>query len=244
MTPDTSGRLFEMPWAVWDPASSSWRTYAGTSHSGSKRFSGTWPTSGSMRDGACYEHPTWGHPTSAPASSSLRTLPTPTSQMMDDRTHQGGNPTLAGAILGVPDKDRVRHERAGRLLPTPRASEHQRRSPESAQRIIDSGSDPNLAGIVALLPTPRSNEANGTGDHGTGGPDLRTLVDSLLPTPTSRDHKGRNQRDDTTCLPGAIHYLPSIGDLTDPPSNGGKPSTDPHQPQLPTGGCPPTSSAG
>jgi len=64
---------------------------------------------------------------------------------------------------------------------------------------------------VALLPTPRTNEANGTGDHGTGdhgtgGPDLRTLVDSLLPTPTSRDHKGRN---DTTCLPGAIHYPPT-----------------------------------
>jgi hypothetical protein len=30
---------------------------------------------------------------------------------------------------------------------------------------------------------------------------------ALLPTPTSRDHKGRNQRDDETCLPGAVGNL-------------------------------------
>jgi DNA (cytosine-5)-methyltransferase 1 len=34
---------------------------------------------------------------------------------------------------------------------------------------------------------------------GGSDPDL-----TLLPTPTSRDWKGRNQRDDTTCLPGAV----------------------------------------
>ncbi len=32
---------------------------------------------------------------------------------------------------------------------------------------------------------------------------LRTAV-HLLPTPTTRDHKGRNQRDDDSCLPGAV----------------------------------------
>lgn len=32
---------------------------------------------------------------------------------------------------------------------------------------------------------------------------------SLLPTPTARDHKGRNQRDDATCLPGAVATLPT-----------------------------------
>jgi len=29
-------------------------------------------------------------------------------------------------------------------------------------------------------------------------------VTDLLPTPTSRDHKGANQRNDETCLHGAI----------------------------------------
>jgi DNA (cytosine-5)-methyltransferase 1 len=31
----------------------------------------------------------------------------------------------------------------------------------------------------------------------------------LLPTPTTRDHKGRNQRNDATCLPGAVALLPT-----------------------------------
>lgn len=39
-----------------------------------------------------------------------------------------------------------------------------------------------------LLPTPRSNEANGVGSHGEGGADLRTTIDVLLPTPQAHDH--------------------------------------------------------
>ena len=46
--------------------------------------------------------------------------------------------------------------------------------------------------------------------------DLRTVA-SLLPTPTSRDHKGRNQRDDATCLTGALLPTPRATDGT----NGG-----------------------
>ena len=37
-----------------------------------------------------------------------------------------------------------------------------------------------------MLPTPRANDANGAGTHGTGGSDLRTVV-RLLPTPNTRD---------------------------------------------------------
>ncbi len=33
---------------------------------------------------------------------------------------------------------------------------------------------------------------------------LPGVVTQLLPTPTGRDHKGRNQRNDATCLPGAV----------------------------------------
>lgn len=39
----------------------------------------------------------------------------------------------------------------------------------------------------------------------TSGPD--SLL--LLPTPTARDCKGRNQRDDASCLPGAVNLLPT-----------------------------------
>lgn len=41
---------------------------------------------------------------------------------------------------------------------------------------------------AALLPTPATSDTNGPGQHGDGGLDLRTAV-SLMPTPTSRDHK-------------------------------------------------------
>ena len=39
------------------------------------------------------------------------------------------------------------------------------------------------------LPTPTASEANGPGDHGTGGRNLRKVVD-LLPTPTASDGAG------------------------------------------------------
>jgi len=38
-------------------------------------------------------------------------------------------------------------------------------------------------------------------------------VATLLPTPTRRDHKGRNQRNDATCLPGALLPTPVVNDM-------------------------------
>jgi DNA (cytosine-5)-methyltransferase 1 len=54
-------------------------------------------------------------------------------------------------------------------------------------------------------------------DAERGGQHGWTTVASLLPTPTSRDHKGRNQRDDATCLTGALLPTPRATDGT----NGG-----------------------
>jgi len=200
----TSGRLFEMPYATWDPGSSCWRTSGAISASGSGTFSGTWPTSGSMRDGACFEHPTWGHPTSAPASSLLPT------------------PVTADAVGG-------------------RNATNLRWEGRTAYRPSGAKASVSLQEATALLPTPRSNEANGTGDHGTGGPDLRTLVDQLLPTPTASDAVGARNRT-ANRPPNSKHHdgvtltdVFWIGDRTDPPSNDGNTSTDPHQPQLSTG---------
>jgi site-specific DNA-cytosine methylase len=59
-----------------------------------------------------------------------------------------------------------------------------------------------------LLPTPRASDVFGPGRHGDGGADLRTTIAALLPTPTARDRKGRNQRDDASCLAGAL--LPTL----------------------------------
>jgi DNA (cytosine-5)-methyltransferase 1 len=40
----------------------------------------------------------------------------------------------------------------------------------------------------------------------------RYMPDQLLPPPTSRDHKGRNQRDDDSCLTGALLPTPTVAD--------------------------------
>jgi len=58
------------------------------------------------------------------------------------------------------------------------------------------------------LPTPTASDTNGAGPHGEGGADLRTAV-AQLPTPTSRDWKGHNQRRDDTCLTGALLPTPT-----------------------------------
>jgi len=57
-------------------------------------------------------------------------------------------------------------------------------------------------------------------DAERGGQHGWTTVASLLPTPTSRDHKGRNQRDDATCLTGALLQLLPTPRATDG-TNGG-----------------------
>jgi hypothetical protein len=36
--------------------------------------------------------------------------------------------------------------------------------------------EPNIAGIIAMLPTPNSNSATGPGNHGEGGKDLKTQI--------------------------------------------------------------------
>src|SRR5690606_20329056 len=87
---DTCGPTSPTPFATYDPAGSCWRTSAATSTSGSAPFSGTWPPSGSMRSGSCYEQPTPAPRTDVPASSSL--LPTPSaheSQPTDEYVAEG-----------------------------------------------------------------------------------------------------------------------------------------------------------
>ena len=51
---------------------------------------------------------------------------------------------------------------------------------------------------LTLLPTPQTSDTNGPGEHGTGGPDLRTAV-SLLPTP--RATRGGSSTETTALLP-------------------------------------------
>lgn len=68
-----------------------------------------------------------------------------------------------------------------------------------------------------MLPTPRASDgAKGSpNQHGRNMEALHPTLCNLLPTPTTRDHKGRNQRDDETCLPGAVEKLLPTPVVTD-----------------------------
>ena len=57
-----------------------------------------------------------------------------------------------------------------------------------------------------LLPTPRATDGTkgGPNQRGSSGDLMLPSAVTLLPTPTSRDGKGPNQRGDATCLHGAI----------------------------------------
>lgn len=61
---------------------------------------------------------------------------------------------------------------------------------------------------LRLLPTPTTVEGTGPGSHGTGGDNLRTVVDQLLPTPPqAADGNGGGRRSSpghATTLPGEV----------------------------------------
>src|SRR5690606_6296727 len=67
---------------------------------------------------------------------------------------------------------------------------------------------------MKLLPTPRSQNGDARNDRVWHRPDgqpqnlenalWHAPVSHLLPTPTTRDDKGPNQRNDTSCLHGAV----------------------------------------
>jgi hypothetical protein len=72
---------------------------------------------------------------------------------------------------------------------------------------------------LRLPPTPTTVEGTGPGSHGTGGDNLRTVVDQLLPTPRATDGTkgGPNQRGSSgdLMLPSAVQRMvptPTVGD--------------------------------
>jgi hypothetical protein len=81
--------------------------------------------------------------------------------------------------------------------------------------------DSESSSSPGLLRTPTAQLAvNGGSRHpdkrkaGGHGPTLADEVEHLLPTPTSRDGKGANQRRDDTCLHGALLPTPRATDGT------------------------------
>jgi hypothetical protein len=118
-----------------------------------------------------------------------------------------------------------------KMLPTPRTSD------TNGPGIRGQGGM-DLRTAISLLPSPAAGEAklpnhplhiswriravqameNGEElPQVVGGPKGKwSNEERLLPTPTSRDYKGRNQRNDDSCLPGAIQQN-VVGENTSKP---------------------------
>jgi len=223
---------------TWNPVRQLWETEQADLFSGQQEpYSETWPTSGMTRNGRLLPLPMSAHPTAGNECSSL--LPTPKAHdgvfgtPTDERSSHREVNALADDRGSAPDSACVgRHEG--------------RPEPARLERGFDAAVSGDGHGVdTPLLPTPVVTDALGARnstawrsnpDHNISIGDTLTDVmwkmaaergemelptgptqKQLLPTPTSRDHKGRNQRDDDTCLPGALIPTPNAQD-----GNGGK----------------------
>ncbi len=205
-----SGTSTLAPFAYYDRESSSWKTSQGSLLPDSESLPPTWPRQGIAHDGAASEPPTSGHLTGENGSSSL--LPTPMSSERGDRSQasleKGGGKELRA----------IR-----KLLPTPVAKDDGK-SPEAHRQMkanLPGGARTSITSLAVLaradfvqpagplLPTPTGDDANNvtreSGDFQSLAREANKLLPTLprsdggksglLPTPSSRDRKGKSARE-------------------------------------------------
>lgn len=106
-----SGPRWPTPFADYDPATCSWRTFQGSLLPEWGTYSESWPVSGMTRTGIAYQRPTPAPPISVSASGSL---PTPSASSYG--TNQGGGMGRVG-----PARPSLETMARHNLWPTPRA---------------------------------------------------------------------------------------------------------------------------
>lgn len=240
------------PIAEWHPETRTWRLPGITLFGRSAVFSETWPTSGSMRGGVAYAHPTSEPPTNAPASSSSRGLPTPAARDWRGGGQAGQLPTVV-ELLPTPtvsEANGIGHTAHGgmnlrhtvSLLPTPTVADSRgTRNLRTDGTPYSEGYGPTLTDAVPLLPTPRASEQENrqtkrspSQQAGTHGLSLAAEVCELVPTPRATDgSKGsphQKYRNGDPTLANVAHQAAtpdrSTGARTRRRSTGGKPSSD------------------
>ncbi len=132
-----SGEKWSEWWLRYDRETSTWRTRQLSLAGGLAEFSETWPRSGSMRNGGCWERQTWAPPIKGTASGSW---PTP-------RSSDKNGPGLHGS--GGMDLRTAVH-----LYPTPQASDNRdrgNRNTPAIKRRIDKGKQVMLSMCVSDL---------------------------------------------------------------------------------------------
>jgi hypothetical protein len=173
----------------WDQDSFSWRTSPGLFDSAPPTFSGDWPTSGTMRSGACFPLPESAPLIEGNESSCWpigEAWPTPDAGMRGG-TNSGG---------AKPGPERPTLERMGRMWPTATAGGS--KGSGAAAYSTESGrhSGTTLTDATKAWPTPLAHDANGPGDpkrvgrFGTkaGGRNLNDEA-AAWATPTASDYK-------------------------------------------------------
>jgi hypothetical protein len=186
-----SGPTSRTPFAFYDLSTRSWRTSQATFDLGLSKSSLILPKSGSMRDGALYEHPMSELPIGESVCSFL--LPTPANQEPGwkhiEVVDRHGNPPEHGS---------------------------QRFYDKETGRLVQKG----LQQIVTMLPTPTGDDANNVTRASGEFQSLSRSMQELLPTPTSQDAKhgggSPSQHKRNTKPLGAL-----AGDLMSQQSEGG-----------------------
>lgn len=216
-TTDGSGGGLHGSFAIWDPASSSWRMSQGFLFPGLDTFSGPWPRWGSLQSGGCSARPAWAPPTSASEYSSW---PTATVEGNNNRVglseKSGDGLGTAAKAWGTPTNSRPLNEVATRWH-TPRAAAAKMGSPRDNDR-------DDLQAQARDWPTPRAGNPSSrqSESYCRGNPTLLGAARDCWPTPDASVSEGYNQ----SPSPGAA-IRPALAALA---KNWGTPRTAAHSP--------------
>jgi hypothetical protein len=183
-----------MPFASFDPASSSWRTSQLCLLEEWSEYSETWPRSGTMRSGTAYLRPASAHLTAATAFSLSRIAPTLTAMAFTPTVNDSKNATLPPSQAGR--NSLIGQLTSGALLPTPRTSDVFN---ESASRLGTMRGQLRGIGLLQdqearMLPTPAARDWEDCGapsELRRKSPGIATFAKHLLPTPIASDVRDR-----------------------------------------------------
>lgn len=187
-----------------------------------EKYSGRWPKAGSMRNGHVSELTVSEPPISASGSGFWPTA-TAVTRECDEQQWEQRRIQQRGTLRSTYLQDAVKYQVPERTYPTPNFNDYKSPNknkdhssghnlPAVLKYPTPIANDANSAGNrtpsekthagvsltdrVQRFPSPRCSDANGAGCHGTGGPNLTTVVSGgtetrrTFGTPLSTDHKG------------------------------------------------------
>lgn len=177
--PDSGGKCTELL-ARYDLNMSLWRTPQCSLLAGLDVFLETWPRSGMMRNGWCWERTTWEPRTSGNASGYLHMIPTPTACNAPNKGSHSRGPK---SLLDVAS--------TGMMWPTPRAGKTGAETPQArdfragqSTRWDNPHRNRNLNDQISKFPTPTAS-CGGREINRKTGKKLITVV-SQFPTPRTQ----------------------------------------------------------